>query len=376
VTTLDALSRVITEQIAPAAAEVDRTGAFPRRQIQALQEAGILGLTVPAAYGGGGGGVPEAAAVVRELGAACSSTAMIVTMHYSAAAVLTVADRADILTDIAAGRHLSTLAFSEFGSRSHFWAPVSTATQGNGDVRLDARKSWVTAAGEADSYVWSSKPLAAVGPMTLWYVPADAPGLDVPAPFDGLGLRGNASSPVTATSLWVPESAMLGADGAGLDLALTAVLPYFLVLNASASVGLMQAMTRETAQHLQQTRLEHLGQSLAQQQTPRAQLAQLQITTDRTRALVDDTIAAIQQGRADAQLLVLEVKAAAGEAAAEAADLALKAGGGSAYRKESAIERRFRDSRAARVMAPTTEALHDFIGRALCGLPLFDEAAS
>jgi isovaleryl-CoA dehydrogenase len=376
VTTLDALSRVITEVIAPAAAEVDRTGAFPRQQIQALQEAGILGLTVPEAFGGGGGGVPEAAAVVRELGAACSSTAMIVTMHYSATAVFVAADRADVLTDIAAGRHLSTLAFSEFGSRSHFWAPLSTATLANGDVRLDARKSWVTAAGEADSYVWSSKPLAAQGPMTLWYVPADAPGLDVPAPFDGLGLRGNASSPVTAAGALVPRSAMLGTDGGGLDLALTVVLPFFLVLNASASVGLMQAMTRETAQHLQQTRLEHLGQSLAQQQTPRAQLAQLQITTDRTRALVDDTIAAIQQGRADAQLLVLEVKAAAGEAAAEAADLALKAGGGSAYRKESAIERRFRDSRAARVMAPTTEALHDFIGRALCGLPLFDEAAS
>lgn len=375
-TTPDALGRVIAEVIAPAAAEVDRTGAFPRRQIQALQEAGILGLTVPAAHGGGGGGIPEAAAVVRAIGAACSSTAMIVTMHYSATAALVATDRAGVLTEIAAGRHLSTLAFSEFGSRSHFWAPVSTATREGGDVRLDARKSWVTAAGEADSYVWSSKPLAAQGPMTVWFVPADAPGLEVAAPFDGLGLRGNASSPVTATAVSVPESAMLGADGGGLELALTAVLPFFLVLNASASVGLMQAMTRETAEHLQQTRLEHLGLTLAQQPTPRAQLAQLQIATDRTRALVDDTIAALVHGREDAQLLVLEVKAAAGEAAAEAADLALKAGGGSAYRKESAIERRFRDSRAARVMAPTTEALHDFIGRALCGLALFDEAAS
>ena len=375
-TTLDALSDVIAEVIAPAAAEVDRTGAFPRRQIQALQEAGILGLTVPTAQGGGGGGIPEAAAVVRDIGAACSSTAMIVTMHYSATAALMAADRAGVLTEIAAGRHLSTLAFSEFGSRSHFWAPVSTATHEGGDVRLDARKSWVTAAGEADSYVWSSKPLAGPGPMTLWYVPADAPGLEVAAPFDGLGLRGNASSPVTATAVSVPESAMLGVDGGGLDLALAAVLPYFLVLNASASVGLMQALTRETAQHLQRTRLEHLGQTLAQQPAPRAQLAQLQISTDRTRALVDDAIAAIAEGRADAQLLVLEVKAAAGEAAAEAADLALSAGGGSAYRKESAVERRFRDSRASRVMAPTTEALHDFIGRALCGLALFDEAAS
>ena len=67
---------------------------------------------------------------------------------------------------------------------------------------------------------------------------------------------------------------------------------------------------------------------------------------------------------------MLEVKAAAGEAAADAADLALRACGGAAFRKESVVERLFRDSRAARVMAPTTDALHDFIGRALCGLPL------
>jgi isovaleryl-CoA dehydrogenase len=376
VTTPDALERVIAEVVAPAAAEVDRTGTFPRRQISALQEAGILGLTVPTADGGEGGGIAEAAGVVRELGAACSSTAMIMMMHYSATAALIAAGCHDVLTDIAAGRHLSTLAFSEFGSRSHFWAPVSTAQQRDGEVVLDARKSWVTSAGEADSYVWSSKPLTADGPMTLWYVPAHLPGLHVPAPFDGLGLRGNASAPVTATQVRVPASALLGADGGGLDLALSAVLPCFLMLNASASVGLMQAVTRETAQHLKQTRLEHLNQSLAQQQMPRAQLARLQIATDRTRALVDDALAAVQHGRDDAQLLVLEVKAAAGEAAAEAADLALSACGGSAFRKESAIERRFRDSRAARVMAPTTDALLDFIGRALCGLPLFDEAAA
>ena len=72
-------------------------------------------------------------------------------------------------------------------------------------------------------------------------------------------------------------------------------------------------------------------------------------------------------------LLVLEVKAAAGEAAADAADLALRAGGGAAFRKESVVERLFRDSRAARVMAPTTDALQDFIGRALLGLPLLGE---
>ena len=180
---------------------------------------------------------------------------------------------------------------------------------------------------------------------------------------------------MTADGLTVPRSAMLGTDGGGLDLALSAVLPVFLVCSAAMSAGLLRRLAAETTDRLQRTRLEHLGVSLAQQAQPRAQLARLRIEADRTWALITETVNAVEAGREDALLLVLEVKAAAGEAAADAADLALKAGGGAAFRKESVVERLFRDSRAARVMAPTTDALHDFIGRALLGLPLLGEAS-
>jgi alkylation response protein AidB-like acyl-CoA dehydrogenase len=375
----DALLRVIDEVVAPGATEVDASGEFPGEQVSALGAAGLLALTVPADLGGGGAGLREAADVIRELGSVCGSTAMVVAMHYSAVAAMTAAGDKDTLTAIAAGPHLSTLAFSETGSRSHFWAPLSSAElTGDGQtVRLDASKSWVTAAGHADSYVWSSQPLRAetgAGPMTLWLVPADAAGLSVAGTFDGLGLRGNSSAPMTADGVTVPLSAMLGTDGAGLDLALAAVLPMFLICSAAMSAGLLRRLADETGAHLGRTRFEHLGLSLAQQTVPRAQLARLRIEADRTWALISAALAAVESGREDAQLLVLEVKAAAGEAAADAADLALKAGGGAAFRKESVVERLFRDSRAARVMAPTTDALYDFIGRALLGLPLLGEA--
>src|ERR1700735_304843 len=159
---LDVLKRVIDEVVAPGAASVDADGAFPRAQLDALGAAGILALTVPASCGGGGAGLREAAVVTRELGSVCGSTAMVVAMHYSAVAGLVAAGDKDTLVAIAAGTHLSTLAFSEVGSRSHFWAPMSTAvlSPDGATVRLDAFKSWVTSAGQADSYVWSSRPLA------------------------------------------------------------------------------------------------------------------------------------------------------------------------------------------------------------------------
>jgi alkylation response protein AidB-like acyl-CoA dehydrogenase len=366
----DALERVIEEVVRPAAERVDVQGEFPRVSIEALGDAGLLGLTVAEEMGGGGGGLAEAATVVRSLAGACASTSMVVLMHYSAVVLLEQFGAKELRRDVASGQHLSTLAFSEVGSRSHFWAPLGTATAVDGMVRLDARKSWVTAAGEADSYVWSSRPLGTDGAMTLWLVPSDSAGLSGPGAFDGLGLRGNRSAPVRADGVLVARDAMLGSDGAGLDIALGQVLPWFLVLSAAFSVGLMESVTAETGAHLGATRLEHLDQTLADLPLTRADHARMRIATDQAAALLDDTIAALATGRDDAMLRVLEVKAAAGESAAEVTDLAMKVCGGAAFRKELGIERRFRDARAARVMAPTTDALLDFVGRVINGMAL------
>ena len=237
---LDVLEEIVTKVVEPAAADVDRSGTFPRAAVTALGERGLLGLMSSPEVGGMGKGLAEASQVVRRLAAACGSTAMVVTMHYCATAVLEVHGTQDVRRAIAAGRHLTTLAFSETGSRSHFWAPLSTATPSSANVLLNASKSWCTAAGEADSYVWTSRATAGDG-ATLWFVPANTAGVKVAAPFDGLGLRGNASSPLAAVDAAVPVANRLGDDGAGLDIALGVVLPVFMVLNASCSLGLMDA---------------------------------------------------------------------------------------------------------------------------------------
>ncbi|MER8029751.1 acyl-CoA dehydrogenase family protein [Streptomyces bauhiniae] len=371
----DRFETVVRDVIEPLADEVDRAGRFPREGMRALGEAGLLGLLSSRESGGSGGGLREGAQVIERLAGACGSTAMVLLMHYAAVAVLDRHAADDVRREIAEGRHLSTLAFSERGSRSHFWAPVGTATPDGSDaVRLDALKSWITSAGEADSYVWSSKPLDAEGVMSLWLVPGNATGLDVRGDYDGFGLRGNASSPVSGKSVSVPRGALLGTDGEGLNTALQEVLPYFLVLNAAFSLGVTEALLGITAEHLQKTRLEHLDQTLAEQPTARLRFAELRLRADALRAMLEQTLTAIESGRPDATLRVLQIKALAAETAAEVADGAMRLCGGSAFRRETGVERRFRDALAARVMAPTTEALHDFCGRVELGLPLFEEA--
>lgn len=365
------LERVCAESVAPHAGAVDREGAFPTESIRALAECGLLGALSSADSGGLDLGLSGASRIVRRVAEECGSTAMVLTMHYCGVAVLEAHGSKEARSAAAAGTHLSTLAFSESGSRSHFWAPAGSASELDGTVRLNASKSWVTSAAHATAYIWSSRPLAADGASTIWLVPTSSPGLTVAGPFEGLGLRGNDSRPVAASDVQVPRSAMLGADGQGFEIMMSIVLPVFSVLNAACSNGLMAGAIRRTVEHVTQTRHSDTGATLADLPTIRNYTARMRVKADLSDALLADTLAAVTTKRADAMLRVLECKAAAGETANEVLDLAMRVCGGAAFRKEAGVERIFRDARAAGVMAPTTDVLYDFLGKAVCGLPLF-----
>jgi len=365
------LVETIAATAAQNAATVDR-GEFPAESLRALGEAGLLGLISATEVGGKGLGLAAAAAVVERLARECGSTAMVLCMHYCATAVIEADGPVEVRRAIAAGKHLTTLALSEAGSRSQFWVPLSTATPDGSDIKLNARKSFATSAGHADSYVWSSKPVTGNELSTLWLVPRTTPGVRVPsAGFDGLGLRGNDSSPIVAEDARIPATARLGADGGGFAIMMGTVLPWFNVLASAVSVGLMEAATERTCSHAAGTQFQHVGTTIADLPTIRAYIARMRIKTDQNKTLLADTLAAIGAGRSDATLRVLESKASAGEAASEVTDLAMRVCGGAAFRKEVGIERIFRDARAATVMGPTTDVLYDFIGKAACGLPLF-----
>jgi alkylation response protein AidB-like acyl-CoA dehydrogenase len=367
--------QAVTDVAGRHAAQVDREAAFPEAAVAALRESGLLGLTLPEDVGGLGGGPVEFSEVAAAISAACGSTGMIYLMHVSTSMCVAAAPppgMPDVLHHLADGTALATLAFSERGSRSHFWAPVSKEVPSNGGVHLRASKSWVTSAGHADLIAVSTLSATGSGPTdsNLYLIPGQTPGLTIAGPWEGMGLRGNASSPMTL-DLDVESGRRLGKDGEGFRLMMEAVLPWFNLGNASVSLGLADAALQAALRHCSGSRFEHTGESLAQLPTIRARLARMRIGLDVQKAYLRQA-AESMVAPSDATILnVLGVKASANDAALTITDDAMRVCGGAAFSQHLAIDRFFRDARAGHVMAPTADVLYDFYGKAITGQPLF-----
>jgi alkylation response protein AidB-like acyl-CoA dehydrogenase len=365
------------EVFARHATDVDVKAQFPKEGLAALAKEGFLGLCVPSALGGAGQGPRAFAAVVEEIALACASTAMVYVMHVAAqqaiASSAVLSRRDEVLRAVAAGKHLTTLAFSEKGSRSQFWAPVSKLIERNGKLITSAQKSWVTSAHHADSYVSSVQKPGASSPLesTVYLVRRDAAGVRVAGTFDGLGLRGNDSSPVTLEDVTVEQGDLISPLGEGAKTMLEVVLPWFNIGTAAMANGLCRAAVTATSRHLQEGGFEHTGQKLRDLPNLRARLAEMAVRTEQARSLLGYTLGEMEKPSATTPLYVLQTRLASLQAAVDVTDLAMKTCGGAAFSRHLPVERLFRDARAGWVMAPTVDHLQDFIGKALSGLPLF-----
>jgi alkylation response protein AidB-like acyl-CoA dehydrogenase len=355
------------------APQTDIEAGWPGKSMSAIAGAGLMSLTIPTEFGGAGAGMRETADVLRALSAACASTAMIYLMHVCGSQVIGAAAHRNALNRIVSENALTTLAFSETGSRSHFWAPVSRSEQNDKGTHITAEKSFVTSAGRADFYVTSVGSINRQSPIdsTLYLVEKGTPDVSVSGHWSGLGLRGNSSAPMTFNCI-VGEGTRLTAEGAGFKAMMEIVLPWFQVGSAAVSIGIAQGAFAEAVRHTASARLEHIGDTLAASIPGiRTRLARMNLTLDSASAYLDRALGKIEKQAPDAMLSVLGVKAVAAEAAIEVTDQAMRACGGAAFGRQLSVERHFRDARAASVMAPTTDVLYDFIGKAIAGLPLF-----
>lgn len=327
-----------------AAREVDRRGRFPRAGLAALAGAGVLGCTVARSHGGGGLWLREAADVVRRVAGACASTATVLQAHLTAVAVLEAHGPRALREEIAAGRHLCTTAVAFLGK--------SGSSQRRGEVvDLHGKQEWVTAAGEADSYVWSSG-------SELWLVPATAPGLLVPSGHEAIGLRGAAATTVTADPVSVPADALLTTDGPRVltDVA----FGWFVILGAAVSLGIMDSAITATTDAI-----EAVG-SAAHRSGVLGELARMKVRADSVRSMFNETTDAVVWEQAGAREELLALRAAAVQTAIGVTDRAMKVCQLAAPTGAPGVERHFRDARAAYAAPPTPDTALDELGNSMC----------
>jgi len=377
-TLLASNEKLSQETLRANADRIDQSRQFPRENLAALGKSGVLGLLVPKQFGGAGAGLAEMSQVIDTQGQNCASTAMVTLMHFCATAVIATKAsdelKQQLLPAISRGEHLSTLAFSEAGSGGHFYAPVSEVRQNASRKTLSAQKSFVTSAGEADSYVVSARKAGAAGPTesNLYLIPEGTAGFTAQGRFEGLGLAGNASAPMTLADVAIDDKTRLGPEGTGFQTMLELVLPHFQIGVASVSAGIASAAFQAITARVGARKYEHAGgASLAS--IPRVQflVAEMAIELDSMRAYLGETIRRAAASDPAAMLYILGVKVKAADACLNIVSRAMTLGGGWAFGRRGGLERMFRDAQAAAVMAPASDVLKDFVGKACLGLPLF-----
>lgn len=373
----DTAAAVAQAHLAPRAAEIDRECLWPRENFQALAQAGLLGLMVPREFGGLGQGFTGLVTVIQELARACSSTALCFGMHCVASRVLSVCATPDqarrYLQPIARGEHVTTLALSEPGTGVHFYLPqVSFYPEGDAYI-VDGIKSFVTSGGYADSYVISVVAEGAEydpGTFSTMIVDGDAAGLEWQGPWEGLGMRGNASRGVRLDDVRVPSGNLLGAEGDETWYVFEVVAPYFLAAMAAVYAGIAGAAVELTAGHLRERRYAHTDCPLAETELLTHRLGELWMAADSARAYV---LHAAHQGdlkAPQARSSLMACKSRAVEAAVHVTNEAMTLAGGRAFGAEHPLGRLLRDARAGHVMSPSTDLLKKWIGRLSLDLPL------
>lgn len=367
--------------LAPRSEAVDREARWPEEGIRALQAAELGGLVVPVEAEGHGHGLLALARVCEVLAEACPSTSICYGMHAVATAVIAAKATDDqkhrYLLPIARGEHLTTLALSEPGTGSHFYIPrMQMLEEGRDAFRVTGSKSFITNGGRADSYVMSAaaaSPSAGPGEFSCFLAPREAPGLAWGEPWAGWGMRGNSAIGASLDGVRIPRTDLLGREGDEIWYVFNVIAPYFIVAMAGTYLGVATAALQEGREHVLRRRYAHTGESLARSPQMQNRFGVLWAQVERTRALLYHAATRGDAGAPDALMALCSAKAEVAECAERVAADVMTVMGGQAYRESSRIQRLYRDARAAHVMAPTTDTLRDWTGRAFLGQPLLGE---
>ena len=373
--------KIAREIVAPS---VDVTGEeyrWPEEGIRALQTEGLGGLVIPTLYGGLGSGVLTLAKVCEILGRECASTAICFGMHCVGSSVIaanpTQSQQADFLTPICDGQHITTLSLSEAGTGSSFYLPQTTMKAiSDNEFCINGSKTFVTNGQHADSYVVSvvsNTPEEPLGLFSCAVVPGISEGIEWGAEWSGMGMRGNSSRTMGLQDVCVPKVNLLGRQGDQIWYIFNVVMPYFLMAMAGTYLGVASTALEEAKKHLSRRYHAHTGSSLSQNSVLQHRLGTLWASLESARQLTYYAASSFDAGEPEALIALMSAKVQVADAVVTIVNESMTLCGGIGYRKDSKLNLLLRDARAAPLMAPTSDIMRVWIGRALLGQPLLSD---
>ncbi|TSE20844.1 Acyl-CoA dehydrogenase [Tepidimonas alkaliphilus] len=374
----DAVRAFAAEQIAPRAAEIDRTDQFPMDLWPKMGELGVLGITVEEDYGGAGMGYLAHMVAMEEISRASAS----VGLSYGAHSNLCVnqirrngteAQKRKYLPKLIAGEWIGALAMSEPGAGSDVVSMTLRAEDKGGYYLLNGTKMWITNGPDADVLVVYAKTEPELGPrgITAFLVEKGMKGFSVAQKLDKLGMRGSHTGELVFQDVEVPADNILGGLNNGVKVLMSG-LDYERAVLAAGPVGIMQAVMDHVIPYIHQRK--QFGQSIGEFQLIQAKVADMYTTLQAARSFLYtvgknlDRLGAahVRQVRKDCASVILWCA----EQATKMAGDGIQIFGGNGYINEYPLGRLWRDAKLYEIGAGTSE-----IRRMLIGRELFAETA-
>lgn len=359
-----------SDVVAPLAAAIDADDVFPRALMAQAGTLGLMGVTIPEAWGGAGQDDVGYVLALEAVARASATVAVIVSVNNSLVAETllrhgTGAQRDLWLRRLARGDAIGAFALSEAEAGSDAANQQTTATADGVGYRLRGTKVWVANAEAADVVIVfaSTRPDLRGRGISAFLVPMDAPGLVRHRRDDALGVRGLGCMDLVLDDVVVDSSHLLGQPGQGFGIAMEA-LDGGRVAIAAQALGVGEAALHEALRYA--TRRVAFGQPIAQYQAIQFMLADMATGLEAARMLTwkaATTRTRGQRGTAEASM----AKLAASEAAHAAADRAMQILASEGYRRGSTVERLFRDVRATEIYQGTSEVQRMIIADAVIG---------